>query len=207
MGAHSRAIQDAGERRVFEAPGREGRHRRVAGNWLWRIWRGLRTHCARGKRTTHPPGGPQRASFSGQRARAAPQRRSARNAALTGRAGVMRTQPLKVGVAGLGTVGTALVSQIASQRDALAARCGRLIEVVAVSARSRSKDRGIDLKKMKWATDPVSLAREPGIDVFVELIGGAGDPAKGAVEMADRKSTRLNSSHMSISYAVFCLKK
>ena len=96
----------------------------------------------------------------------------------------MRIQPLKVGVAGLGTVGTALVAQIARQRDALAARCGRLIEVVAVSARSRSKDRGIDLKKMKWVSDPVSLAREPGIDVFVELIGGAGEPAKSAVEMA-----------------------
>jgi homoserine dehydrogenase len=96
----------------------------------------------------------------------------------------MRTQPLKVGVAGLGTVGAALVAQIARQRDALAVRCGRLIEVVAVSARSRSKDRGIDLKKIKWVSDPGSLAREPGIDVFVELIGGAGDPAKSAVEIA-----------------------
>ena len=92
--------------------------------------------------------------------------------------------PLKVGVAGLGTVGAALIAQVARQREALAARCGRPIEVVAVCARSRAKDRGVDLKKMKWFADPVELARAPGIDVFVELIGGAGDPAKRAVEAA-----------------------
>src|SRR5512143_2566124 len=92
--------------------------------------------------------------------------------------------PLKVGVAGLGTVGTALLAQIARQRGALAARCGRPIDVVAVCARSRVKKRGVDLKKMKWFAGPAALAREPGIDVFVELIGGAGEPARGAVEAA-----------------------
>src|SRR5215831_16895873 len=91
---------------------------------------------------------------------------------------------LRVGVAGLGTVGATLVAQISRQREALAARCGRTIEVVAVCARSRGKDRGVDLRKMKWAADPVALARDPGIDVFVELMGGAGDPAKSAVKAA-----------------------
>lgn len=91
---------------------------------------------------------------------------------------------LKVGVAGLGTVGAALVGQIASQREALAMRCGRAIEVVAVCARSKAKNRGIDLKKMKWFSDPLMLAQAPEIDVFVELMGGAGEPAKSAVETA-----------------------
>jgi len=93
-------------------------------------------------------------------------------------------EPLRVGVAGLGTVGAALIAQIGKERDALAARCGRRIEVVAVSARSRSKNRGVDLKKMKWFSDPVELAGYDGIDVFVELMGGSGDPAKTAVEYA-----------------------
>jgi len=93
-------------------------------------------------------------------------------------------QSLKVGVAGLGTVGAALIAQIVRQRAMLAERCGRGIEVVAVCARSRGKDRGVDLKKMKWFDDPVALARDPGIDVFVELMGGVGDPAKAAVEAA-----------------------
>jgi homoserine dehydrogenase len=94
------------------------------------------------------------------------------------------TKPLKVGIAGLGTVGAAVVGQIARQRETLMACCGRRIEVVAVCARSKAKKRGIDLKNIKWFSDPVSLARAPGIDVFVELIGGAGGPAKSAVEAA-----------------------
>src|SRR5262249_51835589 len=91
---------------------------------------------------------------------------------------------LKVGLAGLGTVGAAVVSLIDRQRAVLAARCGRPIEVVAVTARSRKKDRGIDRKALRWVADPLTLATDPGIDVFVELMGGEGDPAKSAVEAA-----------------------
>jgi len=91
---------------------------------------------------------------------------------------------LKIGVAGLGTVGAALLSQIARQRELLTAKCGRAIEVTAVCARSKGKDRGIDLSKIKWFDDPVALARSTDIDVFVELMGGAGDPAKAAIEAA-----------------------
>src|SRR5262245_57948370 len=92
--------------------------------------------------------------------------------------------PLKLGIAGLGTVGAAVVRLVAEQRDALMARCGRPIEVVAVSARSRGKKRGIDLKKLRWVADPVALATDREIDVLVELIGGEGDPAKAAVSAA-----------------------
>jgi homoserine dehydrogenase len=91
---------------------------------------------------------------------------------------------LKVGVAGLGTVGVALVAQVIREQEQLTGRCGRKIEIVAVCARSRAKNRGIDLKKMKWFSDPVALAREPGIDVVVELIGGAGGAALATVEAA-----------------------
>jgi homoserine dehydrogenase len=93
-------------------------------------------------------------------------------------------EPLKVGLAGLGTVGTAVIQLLEHERGKLVARCGRPIEVVAVSARSRGKKRAVDLKKVRWATDPLELAGDPGIDVLVEVIGGAGDPAKGAVETA-----------------------
>ncbi|MET0922771.1 MAG: homoserine dehydrogenase [Xanthobacteraceae bacterium] len=92
--------------------------------------------------------------------------------------------PLKLGIAGLGTVGASVVRLITEQRDALIARCGRPIEVVAVSARSRGKKRGIDLRKLRWVADPVALAADREIDVLVELIGGEGDPAKAAVTAA-----------------------
>jgi homoserine dehydrogenase len=92
--------------------------------------------------------------------------------------------PLRVGLAGLGTVGAAVVDLIARERAALAARCGRAVEVTAVTARSKAKKRPVDLRKVKWARDPIALAADPDIDVFVELIGGAGDPAKSAIEAA-----------------------
>jgi homoserine dehydrogenase len=92
--------------------------------------------------------------------------------------------PLKVGVAGLGTVGTSVVRLIERQREALEARCGRSIEIVAVSARSPSKQRDIEVGNRRWVADPIALARDGEIDVFVELIGGDGDPARSAVEAA-----------------------
>jgi homoserine dehydrogenase len=92
--------------------------------------------------------------------------------------------PLKVGLAGLGTVGTSVVRLIERQREALEARCGRPIQVVAVTARSRSKRRDIDISRFRWAADAVALAGDPEIDVFVEVIGGESDPAKRAVEAA-----------------------
>lgn len=92
--------------------------------------------------------------------------------------------PLRVGLAGLGTVGAAVIRLIEAEQQSLVARCGRPVVVTAVSARSKTKDRGIDLKKFRWHEDAQSLARDPDIDVFVELMGGDGDPAKSAIETA-----------------------
>ncbi|HWW49475.1 MAG TPA: homoserine dehydrogenase [Xanthobacteraceae bacterium] len=92
--------------------------------------------------------------------------------------------PLKVGIAGLGTVGAEVVRLIEQQGSALTARCGRDIRVVAVTARSKSRKRGLDLRGIKWAESPLALANDPSIDCFVELMGGAGDPALGAIEAA-----------------------
>jgi homoserine dehydrogenase len=93
-------------------------------------------------------------------------------------------EPLKVGLAGVGTVGAAVIRLLDQGHEKLATRCGRPIEVVAVSARSRGRKRDINLKKFRWFADPVALAADPAIDVLVEVIGGAGDPAKRAIETA-----------------------
>src|SRR6202044_109548 len=93
-------------------------------------------------------------------------------------------EPLKVGLAGLGTVGSAVIRLLDQGRDKLISRCGRPLEVVALSARSRAKKRDFDVKKFRWFDDPVALARDSSIDVLVEVIGGGGDPAKRAVEAA-----------------------
>jgi homoserine dehydrogenase len=94
------------------------------------------------------------------------------------------SQPLRVGLAGHGTVGASTLRILRRQENALAARCGRAIRVTAVSARDRNRDRGIDLGGLAWFDDPVALASSDDIDCFVELIGGSDGPAKAAVEAA-----------------------
>lgn len=81
-------------------------------------------------------------------------------------------EPLRLGIAGLGTVGAALIKVLAEKQNFLSHRCGRAIKVVAVSARDRTKDRGVDLSSYEWFDDPALMAREAQIDVVVELIGG-----------------------------------
>ena len=92
--------------------------------------------------------------------------------------------PLRIGLAGLGTVGASVLKILRRRENALAARCGRAIRVTGVSARDRTRDRGVDLDGLAWFEDPVALATSPEIDCFVELIGGSDGPAKAAVEAA-----------------------
>jgi homoserine dehydrogenase len=92
--------------------------------------------------------------------------------------------PLRLGVAGLGTVGSALVRLLDRHGNDLAVRCGRPITVAGVSARDRHRDRGIDVSRAAWFDDPLALARDPGIDVFVELMGGAEGAAAESVRSA-----------------------
>lgn len=94
------------------------------------------------------------------------------------------SDPIRLGIAGLGTVGVGVVKIVQRQATLLASRCGRPIEIVAVSARSKDKDRGVNLTRYVWEDDPVALARRPDIDVFVEVMGGAEGPAKHATEAA-----------------------
>ena len=92
--------------------------------------------------------------------------------------------PLRIGLAGIGTVGASLARLIQRHGNELAVRCGRSVAITGVSARDRKKDRGVDLSRAVWHDDPVTLARDPGNDVFVELIGGADGPALAAVQAA-----------------------
>lgn len=94
------------------------------------------------------------------------------------------SEPVRLGIAGLGTVGVGVVRILQTRADLIAARAGRPIRISAVSARSRDKDRGIDLSGIAWEDDPVALARRDDVDMLVELIGGDAGPAKAAAETA-----------------------
>ena len=94
------------------------------------------------------------------------------------------TDALKIGIAGLGTVGASLVRILTERHNMLAVSCGRPIEIVAVSARDKGRNRGIDIGGYTWYDDATEMARHAGLDVFVELMGGSGDPAYSAVKAA-----------------------
>jgi homoserine dehydrogenase len=94
------------------------------------------------------------------------------------------SQPLRLGVAGLGTVGAGLLRLLQAHGAELARTSGRELAVMGVCARNRSKDRGLSLDGIAWFDDPVRLAADTSIDVLVELIGGDEGPAKAAVAAA-----------------------
>ena len=94
--------------------------------------------------------------------------------------------PLKIGIAGLGTVGAGVVKLLAEHDKLLALRGGRRLKLVAVSARRKAKKRDIDLAGVRWEKDPMALATAPDVDVVVELIGGSGGVARRLVQAALR---------------------
>ncbi len=89
---------------------------------------------------------------------------------------------LRIGIAGLGTVGASTVQLLEQHAEIIEKRVGRAIQVTAVSARSKTIDRGFALDAYRWFDDPVEMTADPDIDVIVELIGGSDGIAKALVE-------------------------
>jgi homoserine dehydrogenase len=87
------------------------------------------------------------------------------------------TKPLRIALAGLGTVGAGVIRLLEANRALIARRAGCELEVVAVSARDRGKDRGIDLSPYSWEDDMTTMAARDDVDVIVELVGGSDGPA------------------------------
>lgn len=92
--------------------------------------------------------------------------------------------PLKLGLAGLGTVGASVARILAGKREHFSDTIGRAVVLSAVSARDRNRDRGVDVSAATWFDDPVKLAAEGDIDIYVELIGGSDGPALDSVRAA-----------------------
>ena len=97
---------------------------------------------------------------------------------------VKMSEILRVGIAGLGTVGAAVTRLLQRQTEALTARTGRRIVVTAACVKDQSKQRDADLSNIEFYADPVALASSEKIDLFVELIGGSEGPARASVETA-----------------------
>ena len=88
-----------------------------------------------------------------------------------------QAEPLKIALAGLGTVGAGVIRLLEANAELVTARAGRKIEIVAVSARDRRRDRGVDLSAYDWVDDMTAIGARDDIDVVVELVGGSDGPA------------------------------
>jgi homoserine dehydrogenase len=93
-------------------------------------------------------------------------------------------EPFRIGLAGLGTVGAGIVALVEANGAALSAKAGRPVSITAVSARSRSRDRGVDISGFAWEDDPSVLAARDDVDCVVEVVGGSNGPAKALIERA-----------------------
>lgn len=89
----------------------------------------------------------------------------------------LRGQPLRIALAGLGTVGGGVIRLVETNADLIARRAGRPVRIVAISARDRAKDRGVDLSPYDWQDDMAAMALRDDVDVVVELVGGSDGPA------------------------------
>ncbi|MCI4661696.1 MAG: homoserine dehydrogenase [Neomegalonema sp.] len=98
---------------------------------------------------------------------------------------------MRIGIAGLGTVGAGVVKIMQRHSDLLAHRAGRRLELVAVAARSRTRDRGVDLSAYDWEDDPVALAKREDIDLYIEVIGGSDGPAKASTTAALKRGAHV----------------
>jgi homoserine dehydrogenase len=99
--------------------------------------------------------------------------------------------PLRIGIAGLGTVGAGVIKLLAEHGRLLSLRGGRSLKVVAVSARRKARKRDIDVSRVRWESDPMALATAPDIDVVVELIGGSSGVARRLVQTALRSGKHV----------------
>ena len=92
------------------------------------------------------------------------------------------TDPYRIGIAGLGTVGGGVIKIIQEHGELIERRAGRPVEIVSVCARSPDKDRGVNLGAYEWQDDPILMAEDSRLDAVVELIGGADGLARALVE-------------------------
>jgi homoserine dehydrogenase len=87
------------------------------------------------------------------------------------------SKPLRVALAGLGTVGAGVIRLVEANAALIARRAGRPIAITVVGARDRNKDRGVDLSPYVWEDDMVIMGERDDVDVVVELVGGSDGPA------------------------------
>jgi homoserine dehydrogenase len=98
---------------------------------------------------------------------------------------------IRLGVIGLGVVGAETLQTLKNHSNVIEERSGQKVEIIEVSARDKSRDRGFDVHKYLWRDDPIELATSQNIDVVVELVGGEDGVALEVAEAALKAGKHL----------------
>jgi homoserine dehydrogenase len=106
--------------------------------------------------------------------------------------------PLRIAIAGLGTVGAGTLQLLQRNAELLERRAGRRLVVGAVAARDQRRERGVELGGVRWFADATAMVRDPGIDVVVELIGGSDGVAREVVAGAIAQGKHVVSANKAL---------
>ena len=84
----------------------------------------------------------------------------------------MTQNQIKIGIAGLGTVGSGVINLINKNRNEIKERTGCELIIQCISASNKNKKRSCDIKNINFYSDPIDMLNKESIDIFIELIGG-----------------------------------
>ena len=110
----------------------------------------------------------------------------------------MNKSKLNVAIIGLGTVGSGVIKLLKKQKSNIKNRTGIELELVAISAKNKRKKRGVDVSPYRWIASPISIAKDPDVDVIVELIGNMDNTARKVIKEAINNGKHVVTANKSL---------
>ena len=110
----------------------------------------------------------------------------------------MNKSKLNVAIIGLGTVGSGVIKLLKRQKSNIKNRTGIELELVAISAKNKRKKRSVDISPYRWIASPINIAKDPDVDVIVELIGDMDNTARKVIKEAINNGKHVVTANKSL---------
>ncbi|MBR64759.1 MAG: homoserine dehydrogenase [Rhodobacteraceae bacterium] len=110
----------------------------------------------------------------------------------------MNKSKLNVAIIGLGTVGSGVIKLLKRQKSNIKNRTGIELDLVAISAKNKRKKRSVDISPYRWIASPINIAKDPDVDVIVELIGDMDNTARKVIKEAINNGKHVVTANKSL---------
>ena len=110
----------------------------------------------------------------------------------------MNKSKLNVAIIGLGTVGSGVIKLLKRQKSNIKNRTGIELELVAINAKNKRKKRSVDISPYRWIASPINIAKDPDVDVIVELIGDMDNTARKVIKEAINNGKHVVTANKSL---------